>query len=284
MTEKLFKTDYLNDKRLPLHLIKRDPQDVFEMHSHDFSELVIVYRGRGKHRIYGEYRTIEAGDIFLIGEQTMHGYSDLEDLALYNILFDMRELNNPLQAYSRYPAVSTLLQLKPEPHSGKLLRLTESELLDVLGIIRSIEAEQAQAKEHFQLSMAAQFVLLTVTLARCYSAHKLSGEARFSSTVSDLISRLSEHSEKHWSRREMARLANVSESTLTRMFKARTGYAPNEYLIILRVKKGAALLLNTDLSIGEIAGRIGFYDSNYFCRQFKKYFGTSPNKYRSLSS
>ena len=35
-------------------------------------------------------------------------------------------------------------------------------------------------------------------------------------------------------------------------------------------------------SIGEIADRTGFSDSNYFCRQFRKHFNLPPQKYRSL--
>ena len=66
MPGKLFKSEYLADKRLPLRLIKRDPQEEYQLHDHEFSELVIVYRGQGEHVIFGENRTIEAGDVFLI--------------------------------------------------------------------------------------------------------------------------------------------------------------------------------------------------------------------------
>ena len=59
MPGKLFKSEYLADKRLPLRLIKRDPQEEYQLHDHEFSELVIVYRGQGEHVIFGENRTIE---------------------------------------------------------------------------------------------------------------------------------------------------------------------------------------------------------------------------------
>ena len=65
MPGQLFKSEYLADKRLPLRLILRDPQEEYQLHEHDFSELVVVFRGYGEHVIYGEHRTIEAGDVFL---------------------------------------------------------------------------------------------------------------------------------------------------------------------------------------------------------------------------
>ena len=282
MPGKLFKSEYLADKRLPLRLIKRDPQEEYQLHDHEFSELVIVYRGQGEHVIFGENRTIEAGDVFLIHNRTSHGYANLKDLALYNIMFDMRELNNPLQAFCRYPAIRSLFRLEPELRSRNLLHLNPHELKEVLKIVHDIETEQAQGREHYPLAMAAHFVLLTVLLGRCCSGHRLPVEKKSSALLSELINRLTEHSERRWTRSEMAHAIMVSESTLTRMFKDCTGYAPNEYLIVLRLKKAAMLLLNSELTIGEIADRTGFSDSNYFCRQFRKHFNLPPQKYRSL--
>ena len=182
----------------------------------------------------------------------------------------------------RYPAIGSLFRLEPEVRSRNLLHLEKDELAEVMKILRDIETEQTLGKEYFPLAMAAHFVLLTVFLGRCIARHRLPPGKNSSAALSELINRLSEHTEKHWTRPEMARSIGVSESSLTRMFKQSTGYAPNEYLIILRLKKGAMLLLNTDLSIGEIADRTGFSDSNYFCRQFKKHFRIPPRKYRSL--
>ncbi len=273
-------SEYLADKRLPLRVVKRDPQEEYQLHNHEFSELVIVCRGAGEQVIYGENRTIEAGDVFLIRNRTKHGYTKLKDLALYNLMFDMRELNNPLQAFCRYPAVNSLFYLEPDRNSAPLLHLNPEELEHVLELVRAIEEEQECAREHYPLAMAAHFVLLTVQLGRYYSAHKLSGGKKTFARISELINRMTEESERPWTRLEMARSIMVSESTLTRMFKSHTGYAPNEYLIILRLKKSAVLLLNTELSIGEIADQCGFADSNYFCRQFRRHFRIPPKKYR----
>ena len=227
MPGQLSKSEYLADKRLPLRLIKRDPQEEYQLHEHDFSELVIVFRGHGEHVIYGEHRTIEAGDVFLIHNRTVHGYANLHDLALYNLMFDPRELANPLQAFCRYPAIGSLLRLEPEVRSGNILRLEKDELAEAMKILRSIETEQERGTEYFPLAMAAHFMLLTVFLGRCIAARSLPPRQNSSAALSELINRLTEHSEKRWTRTEMARALMVSESTLTRMFKQCTGCAPN---------------------------------------------------------
>lgn len=49
---------------------------------------------------------------------------------------------------------------------------------------------------------------------------------------------------------------------------------------MLRLKKSLLLLVNPELSISDVADRVGFSDSNYFYRQFKRHYGLPPQKYR----
>ena len=72
----------------------------------------------------------------------------------------------------------------------------------------------------------------------------------------------------------------MSRSNLMRVFRAATGQSPIEYLLRLRIQKAMALLRNTDLTITEIAMEVGFNDSNYFTRQFKRVQGSSPTRFR----
>lgn len=51
----------------------------------------------------------------------------------------------------------------------------------------------------------------------------------------------------------------------------------------LRLEEAKRLLIETDMTIVQIADRVGFTDYNYFCRVFKKEVGVSAGKYRSIS-
>jgi len=280
MVQELVSSDFLSDKALPLKLIRRDPQENYDLHSHEFSELVIICRGCGEHLIRGERRFISAGDVFLIKRGTRHGYENPDDLALYNLLFDLHDFSNPLAALCRYPVLQTLLTLEPGFNGNKGLHLLPSELPAVLKILNAIESEQNARKEDYASAMAAWFVLLTVELSRLYGAHPRSAGESASFEVYRLINEISDRSNENWSRESMAKRAGMSVSTLTRHFKHATGYPPNEYLLMLRLKKSRMLLMNPDLSVSEVADLAGFSDSNYFCRQFKKHFGVSPRKSR----
>lgn len=79
---------------------------------------------------------------------------------------------------------------------------------------------------------------------------------------------------------DFAQSFNMGRSTFFRKLKGITGYPPNEYLRIIRIKKAAELLINTDLNVSEISYRVGINDPLYFSKCFKSQFGKSPSQYR----
>ena len=72
----------------------------------------------------------------------------------------------------------------------------------------------------------------------------------------------------------------MSYSHLFRTFKQKFGMTPIEYKNALRIKKAKKMLCDFDLSVGEIAERLGFEGMCYFTRAFKKHVGVSPLNYR----
>jgi len=69
-------------------------------------------------------------------------------------------------------------------------------------------------------------------------------------------------------------------SRLCQLFKARTGLAPLEWLIRYRIDRACELLTDSDLTVVEIARRVGFDDPSFFARVFRKRIGLSPSDYR----
>ncbi len=72
----------------------------------------------------------------------------------------------------------------------------------------------------------------------------------------------------------------MSERHLNRCFVQETGLAPGSYLNRYRIQKARCLLLEQDLSITEVMGSVGFSDSSYFTRVFRREVGMSPSEYQ----
>lgn len=79
---------------------------------------------------------------------------------------------------------------------------------------------------------------------------------------------------------EIAKKLNLNRSYLYKIFKERTGYSIKEYLLKVRMEKGASLLKKTNLTITEIAHSVGFTDVLAFSKVFKKYFKKNPSCFR----
>lgn len=73
---------------------------------------------------------------------------------------------------------------------------------------------------------------------------------------------------------------NISKEHMMRTYKKETGDTINNYLVTKRISEAKELLLLSDLSMTEIAFRIGFKNSQYFSNSFKKNTGFSPKDYR----
>ena len=78
----------------------------------------------------------------------------------------------------------------------------------------------------------------------------------------------------------LADIAHMSKRNFMRSFQAAMGSSPIAHLIQLRVNRAASLLRRTEHSVTEIAFQVGFSDSNYFTRQFRKLLGVTPSEYR----
>ena len=71
----------------------------------------------------------------------------------------------------------------------------------------------------------------------------------------------------------------LSTGRFHHVFKDYTGMTPKEYINNIRISRAKELLVNTDMTMSEIAERTGFYDQNYFSRMFKKHTGSCPKNY-----
>jgi len=80
--------------------------------------------------------------------------------------------------------------------------------------------------------------------------------------------------------REVAGAVGYSPTHLSRLVSRHTGHSLSDYIRQLRIQEGKRMLERTEMSIGEIAQSLGYYDPAHFSRSFARATGASPRAYR----
>ncbi len=279
----LNRPDFFDSKDEPIKLIRRSPQIPYPLHNHDFSELVIILSGTGVHFTEtGSYR-LKAGDVFVIHSGTSHGYRDLDDLHLVNLLFTPENLPLPFLDIAWIPGYQALFRLEPQYRKthqfASRLELKPDDLTKVSLLLEKMEREFTYKQKGYNYMAAVAFLELAGLLSRCYDRSE-SVQNRELLRIARGISYLEHNLNQQVSLEQLEEITGMSSSSLNRHFRRVCGVPPVEYHIRLKIRKACSLLKQTDLNITEISYRSGFEDSNYFTRQFKKVMGIPPSLYR----
>ncbi|MNR13206.1 HTH-type transcriptional activator Btr [compost metagenome] len=82
--------------------------------------------------------------------------------------------------------------------------------------------------------------------------------------------------------KDIAQDLGLTQVQFTRRFKKSTGMLPIDYLTSLRIQKVQQLLLDSDMTLVQIAGQCGFENEFYLSRVFKKRMQVTPSSFRKL--
>ena len=83
---------------------------------------------------------------------------------------------------------------------------------------------------------------------------------------------------------QLSREIGMSKAVLYKKFDALVHIPIAEFIKTMRLKKAAIMLLNDKLSISQVAWEVGFNDSKYFSKEFKKFYGKTPSEYATDST
>ena len=116
---------------------------------------------------------------------------------------------------------------------------------------------------------------LLISLAR-----RVSGEKRHTNFLNKSIAYINNNYVEDIRIPELAKMENLSTSRYNTLFKQVTGVSPINYIKKMRLNAACELLSATDLPIKSISAMVGYPDSHFFSRIFKKSIGVSPAFYR----
>ena len=275
--------EVFEDRQFPLSVRKLPRQGPAPLHRHEFHELVVIIDGHGQHTAAQETYPISAGNAFLLTGTEQHGYSNVQDLALVNILFDPHRLRLPLADVGDIPGYQTLFCVEPRLRSQnprqRRLQLTPDELAAAAQLIERLHLELQERKPGYRFAACACLMDLILFLSRCFTQAN-TPESTTILRLGQVLSFIEKHFAGPIRVPQLAQLAHMSESSLLRTFHKVMGTSPMDHVIRIRVSKAMELLRHGDVRVTEAAFQCGFGDSNYFARQFRKVTGLSPRQFQ----
>lgn len=104
----------------------------------------------------------------------------------------------------------------------------------------------------------------------------------YSPHVAFLVEQVHRHYADELSLKTLSQKVGLHPNYLGQLFQQELGHSFSDFVNQYRIEKATQLLMHTDRKTTEIALSVGYLDTSYFYRQFKKYAGVSPTELRHM--
>ena len=111
-----------------------------------------------------------------------------------------------------------------------------------------------------------------------------SNTVKYSPVVQQIVNIVNKRYYEDLSLKTLANQYNINSSYLGQIFNKEVGCSFSDYLNKTKNLKAKELILETNMKINDIAREVGYMDSSYFYRKFKKFFGVSPSTLRDMKN
>lgn len=250
----------------------------FQLHRLDFYGILVIKHGQGYHTIdFKEYK-YQAGTILMIRKDRVHKFFRTGDTQGFLLAF---KEDFVLNYFANSSALSSL-QLFNETLNSPMIQLEEQTFIDVLHLVNYMDEEYLKIQDTFspEIILSLLHILLT-KLYRYKSSQKDSvWEKKY---LSDFISFQKLVEEQCFSTKKVKDYADqlgYSTKKLNMVVQSVVEKPAKSFIdeiTILHIKR---LLINSTLSIKEIAYQAGFEDPSNLFRYFKKYTEATPEAFR----
>ncbi|HFR3675543.1 AraC family transcriptional regulator [Streptococcus suis] len=253
-------------------------------HLHDFIEMVYVYNGHCTQEINGETVSLSKGDLIVLDRDVPHSINALgEEDILINILLN-EETFDTLFLYKLQDSSSILTQFLADAFNtqakhDKFIIFHTNKSSTIHSLIQLMLCEHLDNKMQAQLFLFQYLQILLMELIRIYQEENIYQNSLLKFNFAPILSYIDQHF-KDIDIAEVADKFSYNPNYLSNKLKQVTGKSFQKIVLEKRLLYSKELLRNTDYSIETISLESGFNSPSYFFRQFKKFFGKTPNEMR----
>ena len=228
------------------------------------SKLYYVQRGEIMLTLYGSTITACEGDLLLIPANTVHSCR-LTESRFAELAWCHFSLTVGSEDYFKNYLIPPIVHVED--------RKRVNALFEQLFSSHDLEENRRKLASTTAICSLVQYYFENSNIIRSNSD---------ADRIRQVVAYIDEHYTENITVKELAKLANYSESHLSKCFRDATGLPPMRYLNNVRIKQAKVLLQFSNEPVGVIMERCGFTDAAYFSRVFKKVIGYCPQVFRSL--
>lgn len=264
----------------------KEPQHELPTHIHDFHEIIYVHKGTGTIFINHTLYDMNAGDVFLVPNDTIHhAVPNPNDLVTSSVIFFSPALIQTVPIEENFSYLFIVEKIKK--HKFYKLPLIKEEQLTLERFIDHIETELAHKQfgyTHAAILITHQLLLFLSRLSMEKLDRTIMEEDINRYWMNEIFSFIDKNLQGNISLNLLAEKAHVSSAHFSRIFKEVTGMGVTVYVNKKRANKAKELLHKTNYPISYIAELSGYDSTPHFYRMFKKLVGTTPAVYRKSKS
>ena len=255
-----------------------------DVHACDI-RLVYFYSGAAKVKMNDRTYQASRGSLFLYPSSTKYSIINTNegDTKIMSINFDF--VGNADRPQSPIPTVSDKLWnpadalenvfFEDAPQLGEPLHLETMQSLEP--IFGEMTSEFVSPKMHDRIMLSLLMHQVLISIARRITLG--TGQAR-AGFVDQVIDYIQENYASDLSNESIGKYFNYHPNYINRVVQKRTGQSLHQYVLSCRVSKALEMLQTTNLSITEVAERVGFSSIKHFSQPFKSIYGYSPIHFR----
>lgn len=241
-------------------------------HAHGHAELCLLIEGRCRFSLAQHGAILESGDLVVCPAGVSHAEAFVTRKTDYRLVWWSLNEDDPSVHVTRYSGRDgfafdhrmSLTALPAEPRR-RLARLRE----------------WAAADQPMPIDGLREALL---TLALALFRRAIDGGSAAMDTREVVVQRaiafVEAHGDRSLSLAEVAGEVHVSPNYLTSLFRSVTGKSLGRFIGDERMQRASGVLESTELTIKEVADRLGFADAYTFSRTFKTFSGQSPSQWR----
>jgi len=270
------------DKNFPIYIEKQcytGQKEIFRSHWHEHFELIFMISGKLNLNCNANSIDAKTGDLLIINPNDLHNlYSLSQKVEYYCIIFDI----NLIQSISNDS--TDINYLRPLIENRLIFNNFSKYNNSMYNCARDIfsEYEGSSSVKHFIIK-AKIMELMGLVFSNCDYSNINSNIKNNKRSNQKLMQNILLHLNKNYKEQitleGLAEEFNISYHHICHIFKDFTNKSVMAYVTEQRIEKSLHLLETTTLPISEIAALVGYQDSNYYSRVFKKTMNMSPREY-----